>query len=351
MKAMTHAPGVRGSWRDQRGFSLIEVAVTLLVTLVVLAGSFRAFDDARKAIELGTLVSDNTQSVRAAVVQITRDVMQTGRELPNAGIPVPSGTGSAAVRRPAPPGATLTFPTSWGVLPSVCTGQRLGPTINGVQTDIITVLYADPTLDLNQWPLTAVASNGSTMTVDSRTAINGATNGLRPGDLIWFTNAVGNAIQTVTGVNGQIVSFAADSSDAFGLNARSASQGTILQIRSGTTFPPTSATRVLMVSYYIDTVTAAGQMRLMRRVGFGAARLVGVGVENLQATYDIVDGTTNPTNQAEALSPNNPSQIRKLNLFVAEQSSSSFSATRQKLRSTVATQISMRSMSFVDRYR
>jgi hypothetical protein len=190
------------------------------------------------------------------------------------------------------------------------------------------------------------------MTVDSRTVISGATNRLRPGDLVWFTNAVGNAIQTVTAINAQVVSFASgDTNDGFGLNARTATQGTILQIRSGTTFPPTSATRVVMVSYYLDTTTAAGQLRLMRRVGFGPARLVGMGIENLQASYDIVDGTTNPTNQPDAVSPNTPSQIRKLNLYVAEQSAAQFTTTRQFLRSSVATQIALRSMSFVDRYR
>jgi len=207
-------------WRDQRGMSLIELLVTVVITLIVLAGSFRAFDDARKATEVASLVADGNQNLRAVVVQITRDVMQTGRELPNAGIPVPTGTNSAAVRRPGPPDTNLTFPTTWGVLPSVCPGSGLGPTINNVATDLITVLYADPAIDLNQYPLTALASDGSTMTVDSRTAISGATNGIRPGDLIWFTNAVGNAVQTVTGVSGQVVQFASGSvNDEFGLLA------------------------------------------------------------------------------------------------------------------------------------
>lgn len=339
-------------WGDEQGLSMVEILVTMFVTLVVMAGSFRAFDDARRASEIVALVADGNQNLRAAIVQITRDVMQTGRELPNAGIPIPSGSNSTPVRRPGPPNTALAFPATWTVLPSVCPGSGLGPTINDVATDFITVLFADPTLELNAWPLAAVASNGSSMTVDSRTAIDGATNGLRQGDLIWFTNAIGNAVQTVTSVSGRVVQFAAgNANDTFGLNARTASQGTILQIRTGTTFPPTSATRVLMVTYYLDTVTAPGQMRLMRRVGFNTPRLLGVGIENLQASYDIVDGTTNPTNQVDAVAPNTPSQIRKLNLFVSERSGAAFSGTRQALRTSVATQISMRSMSFVDRYR
>jgi prepilin-type N-terminal cleavage/methylation domain-containing protein len=336
---------------DERGLSLVEVMVTLAITLVVLAGSFRTLEDARRATELTSLLADGNQNIRAAVTMITRDVMQTGRELPNAGIPVPSGSNFTAVKRPAPPSVTLTFPTAWGVLPSICPGAGLGPTINNVASDIITVLYSDPALDLNQYPLAAVANDGTTMTVDARTPVSGTSTALQPGDLIWFTNAVGNAVQTVTGVNGQVVSFANNASDTFGLNARTATAGTILKIRSGTTFPPTSATRVLMVSYYLDSTTVPGQPRLMRRVGFNTPRIIGQFIDNLQATYDIVDGTTAITNQAEAVAPNTPSQIRKLNLFVSQTSQSQLSITRQLLRSSVATQVSLRSMSFVDRYR
>lgn len=335
---------------DEAGFSMIELMVSLGLMLVVLSGAFRAFDDARKAAEAGALVADGSQNLRMAVTFITRDAMQTGRELPNAGIPIPMG-GAQPIVRPAPPTASLTFPGGWTSLPSICPGNSLGPTVNGVPTDIVTVLYADATLALNQFPLTAVASNGSTATVDARTPINDPLTGIKPGDLILFSNAVGNAIQTVTSVQGQIMTFDSNVVDAFRFNQRSATSGTILQIRSGTSFPTTSATRVTFVSYYIDNVTAPGQVRLMRREGFQTPRLVAMGIENLQATYDIVDGTTNPTNQVDAVSPNSPSQIRKLNLFVARRSEERLTQTRQQMRSSVATQVSLRSMSFMDRYR
>jgi prepilin-type N-terminal cleavage/methylation domain-containing protein len=337
--------------RDERGLTLIEVMVSLAVSLVVLAGSFTALNHARLTAELTSLTADGTQNLRAAVVQMTRDIIQTGRELPNAGIPIPFGT-SSAVNRPLRPGTTQTFPTTWETLPSICPGSGLGSTINGVATDTVTVLYSDQSLDLNQYPLTSVQSDGSRMAVDSRTAIGAAANGIKPGDLVWFTNALGNAVQTATSVSGQNVYFASGSTyDYYGLNARTASQGTILQIRSGSTFPVTSATRVVMVTYYLDTTTVPGQLRLMRRIGFGTPRLIATGIENLQVTYDIVDGTTNPTNQPTPVSPNIPSQIRKVNLWLSEQSAPGFSITRRLLRSSVATQVSLRSMSFFDRYR
>jgi hypothetical protein len=339
-----------GPWRDERGLSLMEVVVTLAVSLVVLAGSFRALDNARLTAELTSLTADGAQNLRAAVVQMSRDIIQTGRELPNAGIPIPFGT-SSAVNRPLRPGTTQTFPTTWEMLPSICPGSGLGATINSIATDTITVLYSDQSLDLNLYPLTSVQSDGSRMTVDSRTDISAAANGLKPGDLIWFTNAIGNAAQTVTSVSGQNVYFASSSSyDYYGLNARTASQGTVLQIRAGGVFPVTSAARVVMVTYFLDSTTAPGQFRLMRRVGFGTPRLIAVGIENLQVTYDIVDGTTNPTNQPTPVSPNIPSQIRKVNLWLSQQSAPGFSVTRRLLRSSVATQVSLRSMSFFDRY-
>lgn len=337
---------------NQAGFGLTEALVSLGIVAIVLAGSFSAFDDARRASDVGMMLADGSQNLRMAVALLTRDTIQTGRELPNAGIPIPLGNGIAPIGRPSPPGSTLTFPSTWTALPAICPGDALGPTINGATTDIITVLYADSTLDLNEYPLTSILSDGSRMTVDSRTVVTNARTGLREGDLIWFTNAVGNAIQTVTSVSGQNVFFAAShTADAFHFNQRTASSGSIMQIRSGTTFPTTSATRVTMVTYYLDSTSVAGQARLMRREGFQTERLVGMGIENLQLTFDIVDGTTNPTNQVDAVAPNSPSQIRKVNLFLASRSDQQLRQTGRQMRSSISTQVSLRSMSFMDRYR
>lgn len=337
---------------DEGGFTVLELLVSLLLTAVVLGGAFRAFDDARRASEAGGMLADGNQNLRMAVMLITRDAIQTGRELPNGGIPLPRGGGATSIARPAPPGLNLTFPDGWATLPSICPGPDMGPIVSGIPTDLVTVLYADATLALNEFPLEAIEPDGGRATVDGRTNINDAVTGLRSGDLVWFTNAAGDALQTVTSVQGHEVYFEQGHvADAFGFNQRNADSGTILQIRTGETFPTTSATRVTMVTYYIDDVTAPGQVRLMRREGFQEPRLVGMGIENLQFTYDIVDGTTNPVNQPDAVAPNTPSQIRKVHLFVARRSEGRLAQTRERLRLSVATQVSLRSMSFMDRYR
>jgi len=342
------------TWHCERGMSLVEVLLTLTITLIISLGALSAYNQSRKAIAAGTVLAGTNQSLRASINLMSRDLIQTGRELPNGGIPTPSGAGSVAIKRPGIPGIDLTFPAAWGnVLPAICPGPNLGPTINGVASDIVQNMFADSNLPLNQYPLASILGDGSRMTVDARTAINDAATGLQPGDLIRFTNGLGDAIQTVTSVAGQNVYFAAG--DVYGLNQRTAAAGTILQIRTPRSNPPafplTSATRVIMVTYYIDTTTVAGQFRLMRRVGFGTPRLIAQGIDNLQATYDIVDGTVNPTNQVEAVAPNSPVQIRKVNLVLAARSDVTMPQTKQLLRLSVSTQVSLRAMSFVDRYK
>ena len=171
----------------------------------------------------------------------------------------------------------------------------------GVATDIVTVADADATMALIAYPLTSILSDGSGMTVDNRTVITDALTGLRAGDLIMFTNALGNAIQTVTSITGQNVFFASGSADdTFGFNQRNATSGSIMQIRSGTTFH-NAATRVTMVMQPRSTI-APGQVRLMQTERFQAPPGP-MGIENLQLTYDIVDGRTNPTNQVDAVAP------------------------------------------------
>ena len=188
------------------------------------------------------------------------------------------------------------------------------------------------------------------MTVNAATPITGAT-GIKAGDLILFSNALGNALQMVTVTpTTQTVSF--DAGDPMRVNQRGAPQGTIMNLQSSPgVFPPTTATRVLMISYYIDTVTDPTLPRLVRRVNMEPNLAIAMGVENLQFTYDLVDGVTNPTNVDEPAAGNSANQIRKVNLFLSARSQDPNPQTNQYFRNSMATQVGLRSLSFVDRYR
>ncbi len=341
------------SFSSERGFTLMELLIASAITLVVLAGAMTTFEESRRIIDTSTRVVDTGQNLRASANLLVRDLMQTGRNIPTSGIPVPTGNGIAAILRPLPLGAggvVRTLPAGTTSMAGVIPGATLGPTLNAVVTDAVSVLYDDPTLALNAWPLTSVAADGSSAVVDNRTPIGAAATAVAPGDLIMFNNAVGYAVQQVTSVVGQTMFFAT-SGDAFGFNQRTATSGSIMQIRTGATFPPTSATRVLMLTYYIDSVTVPANPRLVRRINFRAPQIIAGNIDNLQLSYDVVDGVTNPVNQKTPVAPNTPQQIRGVNLFLTARGTPLQRPTGNSVRNGLATKVSLRSMSFMDRYR
>ncbi len=134
------------------------------------------------------------------------------------------------------------------------------------------------------------------MTTSSAVKVN-------PGDLIMFSNTKGSTIMAVTSASGTGATFAPG--DAFNLNGRSTDTGgTIWQLQNSPTcggapscFPPTTALRIWMVSYYLDNITSPPYVRLIRRVNFNTPSPVGETLENLQFTYNFADGATNPANQ------------------------------------------------------
>ena len=74
-----------------------------------------------------------------------------------------------------------------------------------------------------------------------------------------------------------------------------------------------------MITYYLSDASTGGSATpsLMRRVNYGDERLIGVGIDNVQLTWDLVDGATNPSNVETPVSPNTPHQVRKANLHMA----------------------------------
>jgi hypothetical protein len=215
---------------------------------------------------------------------------------------------------------------------------------------MVNILYADNLLPLNQTPLVAVGANGSSITVNAGTPISGVPNAIQAGDLIAFSNGLGNTLQYASRVNGQTVFF--DAGDPLNLNQPAVNQGSIKPLKDPITgiFPPTTATRVWLVTYYIDTTTDPTTPRLIRRINNRAGQTVALVIEDLQLTYDLVDGVTNPAGVDTPAAPNSPNQIRRANIYMAGRSSAKIKKTRDYLRRNLTTQVSLRSLSFVDRY-
>jgi hypothetical protein len=335
--------------KNELGFSTTEMLVSLLIGIGLLSATMVLFSDSVTVNDQANLMVDLEQNMRAGVNFLVSDFMSAGWQVPTGGIPIPSGDGAGAVKRPGPPGTNYTFA---GILTisAVNTGGGLGPTGNGRQTDMVNILYADNLIPLNQTPLDAIGANGSSMTVNAGTPISGVANAIQAGDLIAFSNGLGNTLQYVTRVSSQVVYF--DAGDPLGLNQPTIDQGSIKQLKDPDTgiFPPTTATRVWLITYYIDTTTDPTMPRLIRRINNRTGQTVALVIEDLQLTYDLVDSVTNPTNVETPTAPNSPNQIRRANIYMAGRSGLKIKKKDDFLRRNLTTQVSLRSLSFVDRY-
>jgi prepilin-type N-terminal cleavage/methylation domain-containing protein len=360
--------------RKLLGFTLIELMIAMAVTLILLYAAVLAFRDASRTNQVVSMTADMGDNLRSSLNLITTDLQQAGSGIPTGGIPIPftsnnsptapCGT-TAAIVRPKLSGTT-TFPQCNSTLPSVEPGNAIGPLITAPDataglpsnptsfTDEITVLYAD-NLGLDSRPINAAATaspanpgcpNGSltmsgttvTATFDGTTmnpstgtynCVNFSKQGItiNVGDLIMFSNGQGQALLAVTSVSGQVLTFA--KGDAFGLNGRTETQGTINYIQttgstcggSNACFANTTATRIWMVSYYLDNVTSPPYVRLIRQLGLGTATPVGETLENLQFTYNFIDGAANPSGQATIPAGDSESQIMLVNVYLAARTS------------------------------
>jgi len=280
--------------------------------------------------------------MRVAMNVILRDLIQTGEGdfALRTGVAIPSGDGAVQIVRPGPPGSDWAFSSDYTALPAVSPASGIGPTVNGIATDVVTLLYEDRRLDFSG-VTPQIADDGSTMTFPDGFAIDDDAAGIKEGDLIRFANG---AMQEVTAVAGQRITF--DDAAASQLNHRDAPQGTVMALKGGADqFPALSVSRVLMITFYVK-VPETGLPQLIRRVNYGPERVVAVGIENLQFSWDLVNGVDNPTN-VETFAAGSEGQIRKANVFLSARSSA---PNGQPTRGSLTTEVSLRSMAFVSRY-
>jgi prepilin-type N-terminal cleavage/methylation domain-containing protein len=364
------------------GFTLIEMMLTMALTLLIMGSTLGAMNNAMRANEIAQLTTNMNQGLRTAMDIMVRDLLQVGQGLPSGRtIDIPNGSGVTAVKLPGAPGTTRTLPITATEITAIVPGPGLGPTINGVATDIITVVLADGAFlsTISDYDVNLTALGATSMTVDPAVDIsNGGADDLHPGDLIMLMKSTSTTLVQVTTVDGnQTANFAAN--DSLNLNQTAAANGTLTAHRNiapaetctGTgCFVPSTATRIRMITYYLDTTTDPARPRLVRRINNGSATTynnsggtaLAFDIENLQISYDLVDGVSNPSEVrftaadlagTGACSPNacSPNQIRKINILLSGRSRTTLRQTRQFLRNTLTTQVSLRSMSFIDRYR
>jgi hypothetical protein len=358
---------------SESGTTLLELLAATAIGLVVIGTAMTTFKDALGMTSVATNLADASQNLRGGTNLLIHDLTEAGRGIPTGGIPIPNGPGVGPINRPSPPGMAYVFDNVTATtLTAVVTGGSKGPSVDARVTDMVTMLTIDPILDsalngaLQVQPFTTagnvpkLAADGSafTLTANELPWLQGNPSDGRPaiakGDLLMFIDVNGNAaIQTVTRVDQSSVYFESNADDPFSFNQRLATAGSITQLLGQTL----TVQRIIMYTYYVDPGPALQPVpRLMRQYNNGTPQALAGVVEDLELSYDIVDGSVNPTAKRDLPLLLNgvtysANQIRKANVHVGVRSEVKSLKDNDYLRSHVSTVVSLRNLAFVDRYK
>jgi prepilin-type N-terminal cleavage/methylation domain-containing protein len=418
MKRATHVH----TMSREHGFTLAELMISMTVTLIAVGAALTTFSQGLIINDSGTQLSDANQNMRAGMNQLVQDLMQAGRIIGPGGISLPSGAGVTAFNRPGPSGTTP-FPLTFALAPdtdtsdttpnlaAITTGYQLvpsSPQTLGSPTDMVTIMTVDEFMPVIQTPpLTGTPAvnegtinpNGRSVTLPTSSVwLMGDTTNDTPmiqvGDLVMFSNTNGKALVTITSKDTTHIYFAMnDPNDWFGFNQFTAPCVPMLSIKLPPAPPPcpaldttttwagvpTMMSRAMMITYYVDTTTGTSP-RLTRVVNhspvdgmgvplwpaFAPQALAGV-VEDLDLTYDLVDGASNPTYVLSLPCPTvielvcglvtpatgvtyNSNQVRKVNVHMGVRSEIMSKPFQDYIRNHIATAVDVRSLASVNRY-
>ena len=143
----------------ERGFTLIELMISLVITTVIVAAGYTILTAAHKATIANEQAVGTQQNVRMAMELIARDIKLAGfRMLPSPNVPV-GGTGSDC----APGGTTAAI--------SPTDADATGNTDKGADSLALVVPKSDPSWTLNGAVPAAGSTSFSTITLSSATAV------------------------------------------------------------------------------------------------------------------------------------------------------------------------------------
>ncbi len=385
------------SSNSKRGFTLIELMVSLALGMLVLGTALKLFTQAMGATFVVSQRAEMQQDLRAASNLLVTDISLAGAGMPQGqGVALPSGTGTlpmygcdqagtcipgGGIAYPCSTAAPPCIPTLYGLIPGFQKGIAVPG--NATRSDIITIVYSDSLFALNCYTVAfpgGGAVNPVTFTAPAPVpptcqltaplvapqAVTDPVVGLKAGDLVLFQNTLptgtGQAIAEVSTAAGGGPAYAVTFVDAdpLQLNQSAAGAGDLKQIITGNN---TTATRIFVISYYLKMQpdplgVGPGIPVLMRQVNGHTPVPVAENVVNLQFTYDTYDALGNLLNsRGDAGYPVTPlNLIRKTNvvhLTIRGQQA----GARTSLMSAAGyqsfdfqTSISARNLSFQNRY-
>ncbi|HEV7396183.1 MAG TPA: type II secretion system protein [Pyrinomonadaceae bacterium] len=346
------------NFKNQEGFSLIEMVVALGVMIILTAGIVSLMKGSMNISTANYELTDAQQSLRTAQEYINRDLMNAGDGLKAMSvIRVPQTFASNYIT--LTPIVDTDMPTgviNIGILSSdnqvpagtVVVGANPSTTILSTPTltDRQTILEVDS--QFIAIPPATINTGGTLVTLPSGTDMTQ----FRVNEILYFSSTIGGTFVTLTAINAGTRQLTFAAGDTYGLN-NSISLNLKAISSSGTL--PTSMTRMRMIHYYVN---ASGY--LMRRV-FGAKCLpspatcagfsenvVAEHVVNVQFNYslDMTDSSGNVVQPTGALTTKSERLgIRSVEVTVIVETPHALqSGSRSQLSMTTST--SVRNMQF-----
>ncbi len=330
------------------GFTLLELLIASAAGLILVGGAAVVL---RQGYQLNTILAEKSelqQNARVALNLLSRDLSLAGTGFPQGGIQLPSGP-SAGNSYFACDGSQCYVSSNtyiderlYGLRPA----DQAGAPVNGQNTDVVTIVYRDPELALDEYPLTSISADGTSITFHSGSASAAAE--IEVGDVICLCTVNGCAATTVTGQSGTTVSLSGG--DALGMNQPSAEVGNVASLAAPAppsgVYPPTTAVKLQVITYYVEGTTR----QLMRQVSAHSPVAVAENVEDLQFTYDVYDTTSSTATSALGDAGGSPNQVRKANIEIRVRAPRKTIFRKKFHRLALATSVSTRNLTFRDRY-
>jgi Tfp pilus assembly protein PilW len=324
------------------GFTLIEFMVASVASFVMMGAAFTLMNNAFRVNASVGEVMTTQQNVRVAMNTIARDITMAGTGLPNGGIVVPNGLNSDGLVRPGVGGG---LSTDNDIMPIVSPGNSAGPTVAGVTTDALTIVSIDQ--ESPTWNVANITVGGTR--VDFVQDVRVGTTQLFANTLLVFSNANGAVFGMVTDVATASSQASFDDNDAMNVNQPTAANGNIISIANPDgTWPPTTATRVNVITYYINNSVPA-HPKLMRSVNAQTPQVTVEDIDSLQVTFDLFDFETQ-VDTANQATTNSPNQIRSVNVSLAGRSPVVLGTTKDYYRFGLISKVNVRNATFRNRY-
>lgn len=313
--------------RDQRGFTLIEMMVSILLFMIVIGAVYGLLAIARKSRTTASARAELMKSIRVGLNSIQRDALNVGYSYPTTNpTMLPDNKLSGLL------GIPNDVNTTRDLVPPVLAGDKVNTNVfSSTNTDQLTLVYRDPTFNVdaagNSQTISVGAATRPSSGIDQIVPVSGGNSACRVNDIILITGKTSTAMAVITALpNSTNIQFG--TSDVLGFNSPTASDDPIM-----TVVTPAAIRRVVLVTYKV-----LNDGTLVRRLyGNDSTLTVSTnykdepliyGVEAMTVQYVLDDGsvTSNPLAGKDGIQgnsddiPANQLEVRQVRVTITARS-------------------------------